>query len=70
MISAGEIENTVLEALGVGQGLASKEEEAAVRAAIRQVVYQPDTELIEMEFKPKVSDSLDDLTVEFPLKYR
>lgn len=68
MISAGEIENAVLEALGVGQGLTSKEEEAAVRAAIRQVVYQPATGLIEMEFQPEALSNRDDLTIECPLK--
>lgn len=57
MIGAGEIENMVLEALGLGQGLTSKEEEAAVRAAIRRVVYRPDTESIEMEFEPEPVDS-------------
>jgi hypothetical protein len=70
IITAGEIESTVLESLGVGQGLTSKEEEAVVRAAIRQVLYQPDTELIEIEFEPKTADSREDLTLEFPLKYR
>ena len=53
LVSAHEIETAVLQAAGVEQtGLTSKEEEVALRNAIRQVAFEADTERIEIEFKP------------------
>jgi len=53
LVSAHEIETAVLRAAGVEQtGLTSKEEEAALRSAIRQAIFKADTGRIEIEFQP------------------
>jgi len=53
LVSAHEIETAVLKAAGIEQkGLTSKEEEAALRNAIRQVIFKADTGRIEIEFQP------------------
>ena len=55
LVGAYEIESAVLEAAGVEQtGLTSKEEEAALQAAIRRVVFKADVGRIEIEFLPGV----------------
>jgi len=52
-VSAHEIETAALQAAGIEQkGLTSKEEEAALRNAIRQVIFKADTGRIEIEFQP------------------
>lgn len=52
-MSAHEIEAAVLQAAGIEQkGLTSKEEEGALRNAIRQVIFEADTGRIEIEFQP------------------
>jgi len=52
-VSAGEIDHAVLEAAGVKEKwLTSKEQEAAARGVIRQIVYKADTQRIEIEFQP------------------
>jgi site-specific DNA recombinase len=51
LVSAGEIDHAVLEAAGVkDKWLTSKEQDAAVRGVIRQIVYKADTQRIEIEF--------------------
>jgi hypothetical protein len=50
-VSADEIEGAVLSALAVEKRLVSKEQQEAVRAAIRQVVYHAATQKIEIEFQ-------------------
>jgi hypothetical protein len=53
LVSAPEIENVVLQAAGLEQtGLLSQEAEAALHAALEQVVFQADTGRIEILFKP------------------
>ena len=52
-MSAGEIDHAVLAAVGVKEKwLTSKEQEAAILGVIRQIVYQADTQRIEIEFQP------------------
>ncbi|MCE5311499.1 MAG: hypothetical protein LLG20_28010 [Acidobacteriales bacterium] len=52
-MSAPEIENVALRAAGLEQtGLVSKEAEAALRAALQQVLFKADTGRIEILFKP------------------
>lgn len=52
-VSAPEIENVVLRAAGLEKtGLVSKEAEAALHAALQQVVFKADTRRIEILFKP------------------
>ena len=54
LVSAHEIETAVLQAAGIEQtGLTSKEEEAALQCAIRQVIFKADTGSIEIEFCPR-----------------
>jgi hypothetical protein len=53
LVSTHEIETAVLQSAGVEQtGLTSKEEEAALRNVIRQVIFKADTGRIEIEFQP------------------
>ncbi len=53
LVSAHEIETGGLQAAGIEQtGLTSKEEVAALRSAIRQVIFKADTGRIEIEFQP------------------
>jgi hypothetical protein len=55
-VNAPDIESAVLQAAGVEQtGLTSKEEEAALQSAIRQVIFKADTGQIEIEFLPGTS---------------
>jgi len=55
-VSASDIDNMVLSALGVGKGLTCPEEQAAVRAAIRQIVYDASTAKVEVEFQAGARD--------------
>jgi len=56
LVSASEIESVVLQAVGLEQtGLTSKEEEIALRSALRQVVFKADTGRIEILFQPSRS---------------
>ncbi len=56
LVNAPDIESAVLQAAGVEQtGLTSKEEEAALRSAIRQVIFKADTGQIQIEFLPGTS---------------
>ncbi len=60
-MSAGVIETAVLSAVGLEKTeLSSKEEEAAVRDAIRRVVFSPETGRITIELQP-VTDAAEDL---------
>jgi len=53
LVNAGEIETAVLSAVGLEKaGLNSKEEEAALRNAIRRVVFDADGGRIKIEFQP------------------
>ena len=56
LVSASDIDNMVLSALGVGKGLTCSEEQAAVRAAIRQIVYDASTAKVEVEFQAGARD--------------
>jgi DNA invertase Pin-like site-specific DNA recombinase len=51
LISAHEIETAVLNAAGLEAGLNSKEDEVALRNAIRRVVFQPGVGRIKIEFR-------------------
>jgi hypothetical protein len=53
-VSAGVIETAVLSAVGLEKTELSseKEEEAAVREAIRRVVFSPETGRIKVELQP------------------
>jgi hypothetical protein len=52
-VSAGEIDRFVLEAVGIKEKwLTSKEQEAAIRGVIRQIISKSDTQRIEIEFQP------------------
>lgn len=54
LVNAPEIENAVLQASGIEQaGLTSKEEEAALQSALRQVIFKADAGSIEIEFEPR-----------------
>lgn len=60
LVSAGVIETAVLSAAGIEKAeLSSKEEEAAVREAIRRVVFSPDTGRIKIEFQPGADAAVD-----------
>lgn len=53
LVSAGEIDHAVLEAAGIkDKWLTSKEQEAAVRGVIRQIVYKAAKQRVEIEFRP------------------
>ena len=53
LVSAPGIESVVFQAAGLEQtGLTSKEEETALRSALRQVIFKADTGRIEILFKP------------------
>jgi Recombinase zinc beta ribbon domain len=59
LVSAHEIETAVLEAAGVEQtGLTSKEEEAALRNAIRQVLFKAETGGLKSNFRGGVAEHL------------
>ncbi len=61
LVGAHELESAVLQAAGIEQtGLTSKEEEAALQCAIRQVVFKADAGTIEIESKPR-SDTPDEV---------
>jgi len=61
LVSAGVIETAVLSAVGLEKTeLSSKEEEAAVREAIRRVVFSPETGRIKVELQPG-ADGAEDL---------
>lgn len=50
-MSAGVIDGAVFSALLVEKRLTSKEQAEAVRDALRQVIYHPATQRIEIEFQ-------------------
>ena len=61
LVSAGVIEMAVLSAVGLEKTeLSSKEEEAAVREAIRRVVFSPETGRIKIQLQPG-ADAAEDL---------
>jgi hypothetical protein len=61
LVSAGVIETAVLSAVGLEKTeLSSKEEEAAVREAIRRVVFMPETGRIKIQLEPG-ADAAEDL---------
>ena len=59
-MSAGVIETAVLSAVGIKKAeLRSKEEEAAVREALRRVVFSPDTGRTKIEFQRGADAAVD-----------
>ena len=60
LVNAGKIETAVLSAVGLeSTGLSSREEQAALRGAIRRVVFSADTGRIKIEFQPDASPAED-----------
>jgi len=60
LVNAGEIETAVLSAVGLeSTGLSPREEHAALREAIRRVVFSADTGRIKIEFQPDASPAED-----------